>query len=210
MASLVSGIFDLAEGNPTQQEQGQLGDLGTFVTNTGEGAVNAAQGYYGGILSGNPEDIAKTLAPEISAGAQQVQQQAATNAQFGNRGGGTNASTQGAQSNERGNIINLIGQEQQNAAGAEAGLGTNLLSQATGNITSEAGLAAANQQRQTADVGGIAQGAAEIASGVAGGFAGGGGAGMDPETFGSLMNASTIPDQGAGGGNAGLDLSSLE
>jgi hypothetical protein len=33
---------------------------------------------------------------------------------------------------------------------------------------------------------------------------------MDPETFGSLMNASTIPDQGAGGGNAGLDLSSLE
>jgi hypothetical protein len=33
---------------------------------------------------------------------------------------------------------------------------------------------------------------------------------MDPETFGSLMNAGTIPNLGEGGGNAGLDLSTLE
>lgn len=33
--------------------------------------------------------------------------------------------------------------------------------------------------------------------------------GMDSQTFGSLMNAGTVADQGAGGGNAGLDLSGV-
>lgn len=165
MGSLVSGIYDLAEGDPTKQEQGQLGDLGTYGTNTGEGAINAGNTFEQGILSGDPAAQAKALAPEIASGQQQVQQQAQTNAEFGDRSGGTNASTQAAQSNERGNIINLEGQLQQRAASTELGLGTDLLSQASGNLQAEAGLASQNQQRQTSDVGGIAQGAAEIASG---------------------------------------------
>lgn len=167
MGGLVGSIFDLASGDPTKEQEGQLGDLSNFTSNTGQGAINAAQTYDLGILSGDPAQVAKTLAPEISSGAQSVQQQAMTNAQFGNRGGGTNASTQGAQSNERGNIINLEGGLQQGAAAAEAGIGTNLLSQATGNITADAGLKSTNQQRESSDVGGIAQGAAEIASGFA-------------------------------------------
>jgi len=161
----VSGIFDLTQGDPTKQEEGQLGDLSTFTSNTGQGAINAGNTFEQGILSGDPATIARTLAPEISTGAQEVQQQAKTNAEFGNRGGGTNASTQAAQSNERGNIINLIGQEQQGAAQAELGLGTNLLSQATNNITADAGLKTQNQQRKTADVGGIAEGVGQIATG---------------------------------------------
>lgn len=167
MGGLVGSIFDLASGDPTKDQEGQLGDLGTFTSNTGQGDINAADSYYSGILSGDPAKIAETLSPEIKAGQDQVQQQAQQNAQFGNRSGGTNSSTNAAQSNERGNIINLIGQAQQGAAGAEAGIGTNLLSQATGNITADAGLKSANQQRKTSDVGGIAQGAAEIASGFA-------------------------------------------
>jgi hypothetical protein len=166
--ALASGIFDLNAGDPTQQEEGQLGDLSTYGTNTGEGAVNTANTYEQGILSGDPSTIAKTLAPEISAGQGQVQQAAMTNAQFGNRSGGTNASTQGAQAGERGNIINLIGQEQQGAAGAEASLGTNLLGQASSNINSEADLAAANQQRESSDVGSVAQGAGQIVAGLPG------------------------------------------
>jgi hypothetical protein len=165
MGSLVSGIYDLIEGDPTKQEQGQLGDLGTFSSSTGQGDVNAANSYYGGILSGDPAQIAKTLAPEISSGAQGLEQQKKTTAEFGNRGGGTNSSTQAGESQERGNIINLEGGLQAGAAGAEASLGTNLLGHATNNISQEAGLASANQARQTADVGGIATGAAQIASG---------------------------------------------
>jgi hypothetical protein len=165
MGSLVSGIFDLSQGDPTKQEQGQLGDLSGYETKTGEAGTTAASDYYGGILSGDPAKIAQTIAPEISTGAQELEQQKKTTAEFGNRSGGNNASTQAGESQERGNIINLIGGLQQGAAAGEAGLGTNLLSQSSGNITTEAELAAANQQRQLADVGGIAQGASEILAG---------------------------------------------
>ncbi|MDE2099385.1 MAG: hypothetical protein KGL39_19190, partial [Patescibacteria group bacterium] len=165
MGSLATGLFDLFSGDPTKQEQNQFGDLGNYESNTGQKATNAAQGYYSGILSGDPSQIAQELAPEIKAGQQQLEQQNLTNAQFGNRGGGTNASTQAGQSQERGNIISLIGQARQNAAGAEAGLGTNLLQQSTGNIANEANLAAQNQQRLGSDVGGIVNGAAQIATG---------------------------------------------
>jgi len=166
MGSLVSGIFDLMSGDPTKQQENQLNDLSSYETGTGKGATTAANDYYSGILSGDPAEIAKTLAPEIKAGQEQVSQQAKTNAEFGNRSGGVNASTNAAQAGERGNIINLIGGLQQGAAGAEAGLGTNLLSQSSGNINSSAGLASANQNRMSSDVGGIANGAAQVASDI--------------------------------------------
>ena len=176
MGSLVSGIFDLLSGDPTKKEEGELGDLSTYETNLGEKGTNLASDYYGGILSGDPATIARTLAPEISAGAQSAEQQKKTMAEFGQRSGGTTGAASAIDSGERANIINLIGGSQQHAADAEAGLGTNLLSQSSGNINSEADLAARNQQRKTADVGGIAQGAAEIASG----FIPAGGMGVDP------------------------------
>jgi hypothetical protein len=164
MGSLVSGIFGLANGDPTKQQEGQLGDLGTFGANNGEGDINAAQGYYGGILSGNPAEIAETLAPEIST--QQTQDQQAKNnlAQFGTRSGGATSSAAGIDSAGRGNIINLIGQAQQGAAAAEAGLGTNLLSQGSSNIQADAGLKRAQNTEELGDISGIATGAAQIAA----------------------------------------------
>lgn len=185
MGSIASGLYDLFSGDPTQKEQNQFGDLSNFETGSGESGINAAQGYYGGILSGNPEEIAQTLAPEISAGNQQVQQQAQTNAEFGNRGGGTNSSTQAAKSQERGNIINLIGGLQQGAAAGEAGIGENLLPQASSNLVQEAGLATQNQQRVAGDVGGIVSGAAQVAAGIPTGEA-------DPyETLYNAQNSDT-------------------
>ncbi len=164
LGSVASGIFDLISGNPTQSEQNALGSLGNYESNTGEGAVNAGLGFNNAILSGNPEAIAQVEAPEIRAGQDQIQQTAEQNAMFGNRGGGTNSSTQAAQSNQRGNIINLTGELQQGAAQSDLSAGQGLLGQSSGNYQSEAQLAAANQARQSSDVGGIAQGAAEIAS----------------------------------------------
>ena len=174
MASMVSGIFDLLGGDPAAKEEGQLGDLAGFESNLGEKNAGEASDYYGDILSGDPSKIAEVLAPEIKAGQEQVQQQAETDANFGNRGGGTNASTQAARSDERGNIINLIGGLQQGAAGAEAGIGENMLGQSSTNIGNEANLAINRRNQVNNDVGGIAQGAAEIATGLPGMFSGSG------------------------------------
>lgn len=191
MGGLVSGIFDLLSGDPTKTEQNQLGDLGTYETGTGKGATTAASDYYGGILSGDPAEIAKTLAPEIKAGQDMAEQKKGTLSEFGNRGGGTNSAASAIDAGTRGNIIDLIGREQQGAAAGEAGLGTNLLSQASGNINSQAELASANQRRVTGDVGGIANGAGEIASDI---FTGGmGGAAADPyQTLYSASHAAPV------------------
>ena len=183
MGGLVGGLFDLFEGNPTQSEQNTLGTVGNEEISTGEGLVTPAATYYENILSGDPTKIAQSLAPEISAGQTEVQQQANQNAQFGTRSGGTAASTNAAEGAERGNIINLVGGLQQGAASAAGSLGTSQESMGTGNITTQADLAAKNQQREAGDVSGIAQGAAEIAAP----FLGGGEAAGDP--YEALYNA---------------------
>lgn len=163
MGGLVGGIFDLFAGDPTSGEQKTLKDVGNYGIGTGENAVNTGLGFENDILSGDPAKIAQVLAPEIKAGQQQVQQAAEQGAFFGNRGGGTNAGTQAAQSEARGNIINLIGDLQQGAAGAEIGAGENLLNQGTGATTGAADLALRRRQQQVNDVSGIASGVADIA-----------------------------------------------
>src|SRR5580698_5390227 len=169
MGGLVGSIFDLAEGDPTQTQQNQLTGLSNFETGTGEGLATAGTGFEESILSGDPSKIGQALAPEISAGQGQVQQQALENANFGNRSGGTNASTQAAKGAERGNIINLIGGLQSGTAGAAVGQGSGLLGQSASNLGTEASLASANRQREVGDIGDIAASAAAIASPFLGG-----------------------------------------
>jgi hypothetical protein len=189
VGSLAGSIFDLFSGNPAQSEENALGSLGTQQVSTGENLISPAANYYENILSGNPTQIAQSLAPEISAGQNQVQQQANQNAQFGTRSGGTAASSNAAEGQERGNIINLVGGLQSGAAGAAGSLGTSQESQGAGNIGTEANLATQNQQREANDINGVAQGVASIATGFAdGGFGGGGG---DP--YEALYNAQNTP-----------------
>lgn len=166
MASLVSGIFDLASGDPAHKEEDQLGSLGNYETGTGEGLTTAGAGYDLSILSGDPSRIASTLAPEISGQQSQIEQQRLQDANFGNRSGGTAASTSAAEAAGRGNIISLEGGLQSGAASSALASGSNLLSQATPNITDEASLLNQRRQQANQDVGGIAQGAAEIAEGA--------------------------------------------
>lgn len=162
MASLASGLFDLFSGNPTQQEQEQFGNLSAEQLGAGEGAETKAEGYYNNLLT-NPT---LALAPEISAGQNQVEQQNLENANFGNRSGGTNASTQNAAGAERGNIINLMGETQGQAAGALGSLGATQVGEGASALGNEANLATQRRQQLDQDVGGIAQGAAEIATGM--------------------------------------------
>ena len=163
MGGLISGIAGLIEGNPTAQEQAQLGQVGGSELGQGQGYTTQAGNYYSNLLSGNPSAIAQTLAPQISAQQGQLQNQMNQNAQFGNRAGGTNASNQAAAGQARGNIINAIGGAQSGAAGALGSMGSNLLSQGAGNIGAEASLARGQQQAQLGDIAGIAQGGAQLA-----------------------------------------------
>lgn len=164
MGGLVGGIFDLVGGDPASGERKAYQDLYGFENPLGEKSVGQGLGWESDILSGDPTKIAQALAPEIKAGQQQVTQQAQQGAQFGNRGGGTNAATQAAQSQERGNIINLIGGLQKGAADTLTAAGENLLNMGSSNVGQSADLAYRNRQRQVGDVAGIAKDVASIAT----------------------------------------------
>lgn len=165
MASLVTGIYDLAAGDPAAAEQKKFGSLGDFDTGTGEALTTAGAGYDLDILSGDPTKIAQVEAPEISAQQGQIEQQRLQNANFNTRSGGTAASTSAAEAGGRANIIDLTGGLQKSTADAASSTGGNLLTQATSNIGNEAQLAEERRSQVNSDVGGIATGAAEIATG---------------------------------------------
>ena len=166
MGGLVGGIFDLASGDPTQGEQKKFGALGDYQTGVGEGLTTAGAGFNEDILSGDPTKISQALAPEISAGQGQVEQQRLQDANFGSRSGGTAASTAAAEGANRGNIINLVGGLQKSTAESSLTHGGNLMSEASGNIGNEAQLAEQRRQQQVGDVNGIASSVASIATGL--------------------------------------------
>ncbi len=188
MGGLVGGIFDLASGDPAQQQEQQLQGLGTTQTSTGENLVTPAATYYENILSGDQGKIAQTLAPEISAGEGQVEQAALQGANFGTRSGGTAAASRAAEDADRGNIINLVGGLQSSAAAGAGSLGTSQESMGAGNINDVANLRTARQNQEMSDWSNIGQAAAQVATGFAGGA--GGAAGGDP--YASLYNAQHV------------------
>lgn len=175
MGGLVSGLFGLFGGDPTKKEENQLGALGGYDTGMGEGLTTAGAGYDEALISGDPTRMAQALAPEITTGQNMLQQQTSENAQFAPRSGGTAASSAAAQAGERGNIIDLMGNLQKGAAGEALTAGPGLLGQATSNINDEAQLARAQNTAKQADIGAIAQGAAQIAAAP---FTGGSSLGM--------------------------------
>lgn len=124
MGSFFGGILG-GQNSTLNSTIGKAGDISTFGTNTGQGAITDANQYYQNILSGDPSKIAESIAPEIQAGQQQTQQAKQGLAQFGTRSGGTAAASAGADAANRGNIISLIGKLQQGAASGETGIGEN-------------------------------------------------------------------------------------
>jgi hypothetical protein len=105
----------------------QAGQIAGYGQSQGEGLTTKAGNFFSSLLSGNPAQTAKLLAPQIQAqqqGAQQAKQQMA---QFGNRGGGTNAAGQTIDDKTRANIGTMISQLTGQAAGGAAQMGQNLL-----------------------------------------------------------------------------------
>jgi len=193
MGSLVSGLVGLFEGDPAQQQEAQLNSLSNYETGVGEGLTTSAAGFDEAILSGDPTRIAQALAPQISGQQTQIQQAANKNAQFGTRSGGTAASTAGAEGAGRANLINLEGGLQSQTADSAGSLGSNLLSQSSKNVQADAAMKQKARANQLNEIGGVAQGVAEIAS-----------MGMDMGAD-TTTPPSSIPSSGAGyDGSSGL------
>jgi hypothetical protein len=123
----MGGFFGSLFGgsNPTLNNNIQnLGADAGFATGQGQTDTTAASKYYQDILSGNPTQMAESLAPQISTLQQQTQNQRNQTANFGNRSGGTAAANASADAANRGDIISAEGGLQSGAAGSLGSLGT--------------------------------------------------------------------------------------
>jgi hypothetical protein len=122
MGTWLNGLF--TGSSPTETgDINQAGGISGTETALGEGAQNAGIGFQEGILSGNQGEISKLLAPQISDIAQQAQQKTQTNAEFGNRSGGTNASNQQTTDTARASVNDMISKLTGSAASALPGEG---------------------------------------------------------------------------------------
>jgi len=146
------GFFGIGVG-PSKEEKrqfGEMGNLATFATSRGESDISTADNFWKAILSGDPSKIAQVLSGPTSAINKQAQERKKTAAEFGNRGGGTNAAMQLADTETRTSYDELISSLTGGAASALGASGSSLL--ATGASAHEAAFSEANtiqQQRQS-------------------------------------------------------------
>ncbi len=173
MFSGTVSFFGLGQGpsGAEKREAGALASIGSFGTGEGEGDILASDNFWKSILSGDPSAISKVLGPEISGINQRGQQEIKTASEFGNRGGGTNASMQMAGDTTRTSVDQLIASLTGKAAGALGASGQNLLS--TGLSGHEAAFSAEQtiQQQKAAKWNDIFKSIADVAGGL---FTGGG------------------------------------
>ena len=146
MGGFLSAIF--GGSDPTQNKDiNKMGDLAGYSTGVGERGTTADLNYNLGILSGDPSQVAKTLAPETQQLQQQAQQNKNTVAQFGNRGGGMNAVMAGLDDATRSKLLALAGGLRTGAAHELGALGTNNLQMASTDTMDQAKLAQERFQR---------------------------------------------------------------
>lgn len=111
--------------NPTLNKQiGDMTSLAGSATSTGLGDLNTASSYFRDILNGGGKQV---LAPQIASIQKQGGQQRSTMAQFGNRGGGTNAEAQTIGDRTAGGVNDLIANLTSSAASGVTGVGSTLL-----------------------------------------------------------------------------------
>ena len=114
--------------NPTlTSDIANSGQISNFGTNLGEKDLGIGSNFDQTLLSGNPEETAKLLAPQISTIQKQGQEQLNTSAEFGDRSGGTNASAQNNIDSQRAEVEKMIAQLTGHAADAITGIGENAL-----------------------------------------------------------------------------------
>lgn len=118
----------------------QMGNLASFLNNTGTADTATASNFDRTLLSGDSTAIAKLLAPHIAGIQQRQMQQRLQLANFGNRSGGTTAASIKAGDDTTGSINDLIAKLTGGAASEIGELGTKLLSQGQSAVTEQAKL----------------------------------------------------------------------
>lgn len=122
-------MFGIGIGPSASQGQmaGLLGGAATFGTSQGEGDIMKSQNFWSSILSGDMSKISQVLGPEMSAVNKQTQQRKKTAAEFGNRGGGTNAVMANLDTDASTQIHNMISKLTTGAASSLGSMGEGLL-----------------------------------------------------------------------------------
>ena len=176
----MAGLFGMggsASKTDRKQELKSWGDLssltdqsskiGTQEVAAGQKATGKGEDFFSSLLSNDPGKVASAIAPQVNAVTGQEQQQRQQMAQFGNRGGGTNAASQHLGIDASSQITNLINTLLHQAATQESniglqreGLGLQSLSNASstaGNLgTLTEGARQADKESEAAMGGGIA------------------------------------------------------
>lgn len=208
------GFFGIGMG-PTKEEKSQYGDIagiGDFGTSEGKKDTLASDNFWHSILSGDPSKIATVLGPEISGINKQGQQQKKTAAEFGNRGGGTNASEQMAGDTTRTSYDSIVSELTGKAAGALGASGSSLL--AAGLSAHDSAFADANiiQKQKSAKMNDLFKSITSVAAAF---VPGGGAAGLAKKALGGLKGGGGKPGEAdedgsefdtPGGGDGGLDI----
>lgn len=164
-------MFGLGFGPSSQEKQayGGLNTLSGFTSSHGQNDTALAEKWIQALLGGDRSKTSELLAPQISDLKSRGQQQIQTNSQFGNRSGGTNASSQMTQDNINSQIDRMISGLTSGAIGEAGSLGTNLLGQAGGNYANLFGEAKTMQDQELARWNDIFNSISQVAT-AAGGF----------------------------------------
>src|ERR1035438_3430306 len=139
-------MFGIGQGPSGAQsaDAGMLGNVANFGPSQGEGDIMQSQNFWSSILSGDMSKISTVLGPQMSAINKQAQQEKKTTAEFGNRGGGTNAVMANIDTSATSQIHDMIGKMTGSAATNLGSMGSSLLS--TG---AQAGGAEVERERET-------------------------------------------------------------
>ena len=170
------GFFGIGMG-PSSEEKSQYNNLNSqnqFATGLGESDISQSSAFMSAILSGDPTKTAQALAPQISGIQQRAGQEKKTIAEFGNRGGGTNAKAAGIDTAASGAVTNLVGGATADAAKGLASLGTSLFGAGQSGTQAAFGEAKTLHDQTEAMFNDIFKSSAQVAGAVAGGFGGGG------------------------------------
>jgi hypothetical protein len=164
--------IDMGPSTAEGTQYNNLSGLSSTEANMGLGDLSQSQNFMESILSGDPTKIGQILGPQIKAIQGQGQQQKQTQAQFGNRSGGTNASNQTIDDKTRGSINDLISSLTGSAVSGLNNTGLSLTGQAQSGFGTAFNQANTMQAQRAAMFNDLFKSIGDTATGFATGFGG--------------------------------------
>lgn len=143
----MSGFLDSLFGGKSSELNSLIstfGNVGQTNVNQGQSNENAGSKLWKDIVSGDATKTMQAIGPEASAEKTSAANSNKTTAMFGNRGGGTGASTAATTDKVHSDLTNLIGSLTNSSASNLVNLGENQVTTGLGSLSQEQG---AVQQR---------------------------------------------------------------